>query len=226
GDGAAGDDGIAQERGGGEDAEVGPLVLARMGDQGDEGGVVRDSCYDSVLSHVGETRSELVLRGLDASLVEPHAIADRPCLSLTAIVAPPALYNERVSSVLAEIVRACQHLAMLFTVGLPLLVVLPTGWRWTRSFRLRLVHLALLTYLGINALLGRPSLLTVLEWELRDAGAGVTSSYFDGPNSDLIFLATRFELSASQLSAIVFAAIAFTLLTFAIVPPRDRSTAS
>ena len=175
---------------------------------------------------VGETRSELVLRGLDASLVEPHAIADRPCLSLTAIVAPPALYNERVSSVLAEIVRACQHLAMLFTVGLPLLVVLPTGWRWTRSFRLRLVHLALLTYLGINALLGRTSLLTVLEWELRDAGAGVTSSYFDGPNSDLIFLATRFELSASQLSAIVFAAIAFTLLTFAIVPPRDRSTAS
>ena len=69
-------------------------------------------------------------------------------------------------------------------------------------------------------------MLTVLEWELRDAGAGVTSSYFDGPNSDLIFLATRFELSASQLSAIVFAAIAFTLLTFAIVPPRDRSTAS
>ena len=50
GDGAAGDDGIAQGRGGGEDAEVGPLVLARVGDQGDEGGVVRDSCYDSVLS--------------------------------------------------------------------------------------------------------------------------------------------------------------------------------
>ena len=49
GDGAAGDDGIAQGRGGGEDAEVGPLVLARVGDQGDEGGVVRDSCYDSVL---------------------------------------------------------------------------------------------------------------------------------------------------------------------------------
>ncbi len=48
GDGAAGDDGIAQGRGGGEDAEVGPLVLARVGDQGDEGGVVRDSCYDSV----------------------------------------------------------------------------------------------------------------------------------------------------------------------------------
>jgi hypothetical protein len=36
GDGAAGDDGIAQGRGGGEDAEVGPLVLARVGDQGDE----------------------------------------------------------------------------------------------------------------------------------------------------------------------------------------------
>ncbi len=33
---AAGDDGIAQGRGGGEDAEVGPLVLARVGDQGDE----------------------------------------------------------------------------------------------------------------------------------------------------------------------------------------------
>jgi len=49
GDGAAGDDGIAQGRGGGEDAEVGPLVLARVGDQGDEGGVVRDGCYDSAL---------------------------------------------------------------------------------------------------------------------------------------------------------------------------------
>jgi hypothetical protein len=50
GDGAAGDDSIAQGRGGGEAAEVGPLVLARVGDQGDEGGVVRDSCYDSVLT--------------------------------------------------------------------------------------------------------------------------------------------------------------------------------
>ena len=35
-DGAAGDDGIAQGRGRGEDAEVGPLVLARVGDQGGE----------------------------------------------------------------------------------------------------------------------------------------------------------------------------------------------
>jgi hypothetical protein len=57
GDGAAGDDGIAQGRGGGEDAEVGPLVLARVGDQGDEGGVVRDSCYDPVLLSRSPSRS-------------------------------------------------------------------------------------------------------------------------------------------------------------------------
>ena len=47
GDGAAGDDGIAQGRGGGEDAEVGPLVLARVGDQGDEGdGALNRSILD------------------------------------------------------------------------------------------------------------------------------------------------------------------------------------
>ena len=57
GDGAAGEDGIAQGRGGGEDAEVGPLVLARVGDQGDEGGVVRDSCYDSVLTRIVHIRT-------------------------------------------------------------------------------------------------------------------------------------------------------------------------
>ena len=64
GDGAAGDDGIAQGRGGGEDAEVGPLVLARVGDQGDEGGVVRDSCYDSVLSPTAARRSSSLPSGL------------------------------------------------------------------------------------------------------------------------------------------------------------------
>ena len=36
GPGAAVDDAIAQGRGGGEDAEVGPLVLARVGNQGDD----------------------------------------------------------------------------------------------------------------------------------------------------------------------------------------------
>jgi polyferredoxin len=70
---------------------------------------------------------------------------------------------------IADFVLALHALVVIFNVG-GLLVVLiggPLGWRWVRRRGFRIAHVALMTFVTAEAMLGMTCPLTVLEDWLR-----------------------------------------------------------
>jgi polyferredoxin len=88
---------------------------------------------------------------------------------------------------IADAVLALHALVVIFNVG-GLLVVLiggPLGWRWVRQRGFRITHVALMTFVTAEAMLGMTCPLTVLEDWLR--GVANAQSFVQRWASALIY---------------------------------------
>ena len=132
---------------------------------------------------------------------------------------------------------ALVHLSIvLFMVaGLVLTVVgWPLDWRWIRSPRFRLPHLAIMGYIVFNALRGELCFLTIWEHRLRIAAGQVRESQWK-PGSptvaaepisfvgrllrDLLYV----DVPQATLDKAYLVFGLLVLLTWAFVPPRWRA---
>jgi hypothetical protein len=77
--------------------------------------------------------------------------------------------NATTAALLADTLLILHVGVVLFVVGLLPLILIggALGWRWVRSFRLRLTHLALMVFIAAQAWLGQLCPLTVWEQNLR-----------------------------------------------------------
>ena len=117
------------------------------------------------------------------------------------------------------------HLAYVLFVVLGFLGVLvgaPLGWKWPRNRTLRLAHLAAMTFVGFEAMVGMVCPLTQWEFDLRQA-AGVGGDhgafiarwaqqllYYDFP--PWVFVTTYLFLTG----------LVFTL--WWLIPPRPKKS--
>lgn len=94
------------------------------------------------------------------------------------------------------------------------------GWRWSRNFRFRVTHLALMLFIALQAWLGQLCPLTVWEQALRrHAGQGVyAESFIEHWLSRLIFFEAPWWAFVAAYSA--FAALA--LACWFWLPPRRK----
>lgn len=94
------------------------------------------------------------------------------------------------------------------------------GWRWSRNFRFRVAHLALMLFIALQAWLGQLCPLTVWEQALRGhAGQGVyAESFIEHWLSRLIFFEAPWWAFVAAYSA--FAAL--TLACWFWLPPRRK----
>lgn len=95
-------------------------------------------------------------------------------------------------------------------------------WRWVRSPRFRLTHLAMILLVCVEAALGSACPLTTLESRLRlNAGALAYSRDFIGYWLDrLIF----YDAPQWTFTAVYFVFAALVMLTFWLIPIRFRNS--
>lgn len=124
---------------------------------------------------------------------------------------------------LADIVLALHAAIVLFIVaGLPLIVIGKlAGWAWVNRWRFRLLHLAAIAIVVAQAWLGLDCPLTVLEWQLR--GAGAPDGHADGFIAHWLarFLYHRFPTWVFTLAYTVFG-LAVALAWWHYPPKRGR----
>ena len=88
---------------------------------------------------------------------------------------PATPFSPATAALLADALLALHVGVVVFVVGLLPLVLVggALGWRWVRSFGLRITHLALIVFVAAQAWLGQLCPLTVWEQALRrTAGQG------------------------------------------------------
>jgi len=120
---------------------------------------------------------------------------------------------------LADVVLVVHFAFVAFVVGGLLLVWLGAwrGWHWVRSFRFRILHLAAIGFVAVEAIIGMACPLTVWEYHLRGDG-------LEGPTfverlvAPLIF----YELPAWVFPLLHLGFALLVVLTFWLVPPRSR----
>jgi hypothetical protein len=99
-----------------------------------------------------------------------------------------------------------------------ILIGAPLRWNWVRNFWIRLVHLAMIGLVVVQALLGIPCPLTVLEDDLRRAaGETVEAGTFIGRCvHNLIF----YEAPPAVFTWIYCIFGAVVVATLLLIPPR------
>jgi hypothetical protein len=116
---------------------------------------------------------------------------------------------------------AAVHAAYIAFVVLGFIAIIlgvAMGWRWARNVYFRLVHLAAILLVCVEALIGLTCPLTILENRLRVLGAD--KPY---PGSFIGYLLDRliFYDFPQWLFTLVYLSFgALVLLTFVLVPPR------
>ena len=123
---------------------------------------------------------------------------------------------------LADLVLAT-HAGIVLFVVIGQLAILIGGWRdwhWTRNFTLRIVHLALIAVIVLQAWLGRLCPLTIWEQALRRHAGQATygDSFVEHWLSQLIFFDAPWW--AFVVAYTVFGAV--VLATWIWLPPRRR----
>lgn len=123
---------------------------------------------------------------------------------------------------LADIVATVHFVFVKWVVAQQLLIFLggALGWRWVRNFWMRLFHLASMTLVASQALLGVWCPLTVLEEDLRgdskESREGA-SAIGDFCSRGLVFLGDYGDHGAFAVAYALFAA--FIVLGWAVVRP-------
>ena len=113
------------------------------------------------------------------------------------------------------------HAVYMAVVVLGLIAILAgaaQGWRWIRSVRFRLIHLAMIGIVAVQALLGLRCPLTVLENHLRRLGGGPTysESFIGHWSQRLLFY--EFPPWVFTVMHVGFALL--VLVTLLLIPPR------
>lgn len=121
---------------------------------------------------------------------------------------------------LADGVLVLHALYVLFVVGGLLLILAGwwRSWRWTRDFWFRMLHLAAIGFVMLEAWFGVPCPLTVLESRLRVfAGAeGYATSFIGHWLNRLIF----YEAPAWTFTALYTVFVALVIAVLLFYPPR------
>lgn len=121
---------------------------------------------------------------------------------------------------LADGVLVLHALYVLFVVGGLLLILAGwwRSWRWTRAFWFRMLHLAAIGFVMLEAWFGVPCPLTGLESRLRVlAGAeGYATSFIGHWLSRLIF----YEAPAWTFTALYTVFVALVIAVLLFYPPR------
>lgn len=123
-------------------------------------------------------------------------------------------------SILADVVVVL-HVAYIAFVVLGLVAILIgvlMRWQWVRNFWFRIVHLAMIGVVVVQALVGVLCPLTLLEQYLREKAGEVTyaGSFIGHWADELIF----YDISAQAFTAIYCAFGAAVLATLLLAPPR------
>jgi hypothetical protein len=120
----------------------------------------------------------------------------------------------------AEVVAAVHAAYIAFVVlgFIAIILGVAMGWRWARNVHFRVVHLAAILLVCVEALIGLTCPLTILENRLRMLGADTPY-----PGSFIGYLLDRliFYDFPQWLFTLVYLSFgALVLLTFVLVPPR------
>ena len=124
----------------------------------------------------------------------------------------------------ADLVVAFHSLYVLFAVGgeLAILAGALLHWRWIRGMTFRLLHLAAVIFVAIEASIGIACPLTVWEYKLRRAAGQTTEeevSFIGRIIRELIF----YDFPAWIFTSLYIGFGAVVILTFLFIPPRRRS---
>ncbi len=123
----------------------------------------------------------------------------------------------------ADLVVAFHSLYVLFAIGgeLAILAGAILHWHWIRRMTFRLLHLAAVILVAIEASLGMACPLTVWEYQLRRA-AGQTAeedvSFIGRIIRELIF----YDFPGWVFTSLYIGFGAVVILTFLFIPPRRR----
>ena len=122
----------------------------------------------------------------------------------------------------ADAILIVHFMFVLFVIGGLVLTWIGAwrGWHWIRSLRFRLVHLAAISFVVCEALLGMVCPLT--EWEDALRGTAGDKSFIARWVHQLMFFSAPEWVFT--VAYVVFAAI--VVLTLALIPPRKRRTGS
>ncbi len=91
------------------------------------------------------------------------------------------------------------------------------GWRWTRSVRYRLLHMAAIAYVALEQLFGVRCPLTVWEYRLR-GGAGPPAAFVPRLLQALLFP----PWPPAVFTGLYIGLVALALLLWRVVPPDHR----
>ena len=122
------------------------------------------------------------------------------------------------SHAIADLVLVVHFAFVAFVVGglAAIWIGAAAGWRWVRSFRFRVIHLAAICFVAAEALLGVVCPLTL--WE--DALRGRTSE--SGFIARWIHAVMFYQLPPWVFTASYIAFAVIVALTFRFVPPAKR----
>jgi hypothetical protein len=124
---------------------------------------------------------------------------------------------------IADAVLAVHFAFVAFVVGGLALVWIgaPLGWRWVRSFRFRIAHLAAIGFVALEALMGMACPLTVWEHALR-------GEHLQGPSflERLIAPLIFYDLPAWAFTTMHIGFAMLVAVTFWLVPPIERKSRS
>ena len=128
-------------------------------------------------------------------------------------------------ALLADLI-ALIHLGIVLFAILGLLAILlggALGWNWVRSWRFRLIHLAVIVFVAVQALFDRICPLTTWESELRKrAGEGKMEGSFVGRLAgETLYV----DVPQRTLNRYYVAFALIVLVSLWLVKPRRRPTA-
>ena len=127
-------------------------------------------------------------------------------------------------ALIADVVVALHFGYLLFTIGGELLILIGAfvRWKWIRVFWFRILHLAAVAVVAVEAMIGFLCPLTQLEYQLRlIAGQQVeTDISFVGR---LIRSVLFYDFPGCFFTLLYIGFGAVVLLTFVCIPPRRRN---
>ncbi len=128
-------------------------------------------------------------------------------------------------AVLADVVVAFHFGYLLFTVGGEVLILFGAlvHWKWIRAFWFRILHLASVAIVAVEALIGYLCPLTQLEHHLRTvAGQNVDAdiSFVGRLIRSILF----YDFPSWFFTCLYIGFGVVVLLTFIFIPPRRKKT--
>ncbi len=107
------------------------------------------------------------------------------------------------------------------------------GWRWVRNLKFRLIHLAIMAYIAVNAIRGELCFLTYWERDLRNAaGQRIREEAGRKIREDMSFVGRLLhnilfvDVDQRVLHGIYLGLAALLVVGVVLVPPRWRTSRS